>query len=220
MTGLISLDDITSFDGPEPRIRDVILGARLGLAQPLNIRKVVEANRRELGMHGEVFTHHVKTSDKGGRPSLVYYLNEAQALLICMFSRTPKAAEVRKALIEVFQAYRHGQVALPSTVKRMVRPTREQIAEMRRLWAEGAWPLEHLAQRYNMSISGIRNHLKGVERYSARPDPEDDYALFTRDENIYIRNVFAHVGIEPPEGCGYRFVRSTGCTVRILPIPR
>jgi hypothetical protein len=39
-----------------------------------------------------------------------YYLNEAQALLVCMFSRTDQAAAVRKQIVEVFIAHRHGRL--------------------------------------------------------------------------------------------------------------
>lgn len=41
---------------------------------------------------------------------MAYYLNEEQALLICMFSRTPKAAAVRREVILVFTAGRRGDL--------------------------------------------------------------------------------------------------------------
>jgi hypothetical protein len=176
MPAIISRSDITAF-GAEPRILDLTLAARLGMVKPHKIRELIAANIAELVQHGEVSSRREETSPRGGRPGTNYYLNEAQALLVCMFSRTPKAAIVRKALIEVFMAYRRGEVSLPSTLKPLVRPTEAQITEMRRLWAEGAWPLEHLARRYNMSVSGVRGHLTGIERYSERPDPDADYIL-------------------------------------------
>jgi hypothetical protein len=46
---------------------------------------------------------------KGGRPGKAYYLNEGQALVICALSRTPKAVEVRKLIIDVFMAWRQGK---------------------------------------------------------------------------------------------------------------
>lgn len=49
-------------------------------------------------------------SGKRGRPALVYYLNEEQALLLCMFSRTEIAKAVRAEVIRVFQAYRRGEL--------------------------------------------------------------------------------------------------------------
>ena len=38
-------------------------------------------------------------------------MNEPQALLLCLFSRTEKAAEVRRTVIAVFSAWRRGQLA-------------------------------------------------------------------------------------------------------------
>lgn len=96
--------------GGEARVRDVRLGEVLGMAQPLNIRLVIEKNADELGEHGEVFTRRVKTSSVGGRPSTEFHLNEAQALLICMFSRAPNAAAARTQIIKVYMAYRQGQL--------------------------------------------------------------------------------------------------------------
>lgn len=43
-----------------------------------------------------------------------YHLNEGQALVICALSRTAQAATIRRALIEVFMAWRRGQLAPPA----------------------------------------------------------------------------------------------------------
>lgn len=176
MIDQLTVSNITLFQG-EPRILDLTLAARLGMAQPRHIRELIDRNNAELQAHGGLSYDTTNPGARGGRPGTAYYLNEPQALLVCMFSRTPKAAIVRKALIEVFMAYRRGEVSLPSTRKPQVGATPEQIAEMRRLWAGGAWPLEHLAHRYNMSVSGVRGHVKDIERYSERPDPADGSAM-------------------------------------------
>lgn len=170
---VLALSDITLFDN-DPRILDLTLAARLGFERPRKVRDLVERNLPELKSHGDLCPTTGQTSAKGGRPSVAYYLNEAQALLICMFSRTPKAAEVRKAVIDVFTAYRRGEITIPSTHKRPVRPTAQQIDEMRSLWTGGAWPLDHLAMRYNMSISGVKGHLDTLQRYSTREEPGRD----------------------------------------------
>jgi phage anti-repressor protein len=47
----------------------------------------------------------------GGRPTSAFYLNEEQALLICMFARTDKAKQVRTEVIRVFTAWRRGNLA-------------------------------------------------------------------------------------------------------------
>lgn len=134
MTHLLSLSDINTTINHEPRLQDVLIGEKLGLAQPLNIRQVIEANKDELSSYGEVFTQHVKTGQKGGRPSVSYWLNEAQTLLICMFSKTEKAAEVRKAVIETFMAWRRGQLSgtEPATI------TKAQAGELYQLILERA----------------------------------------------------------------------------------
>lgn len=45
-----------------------------------------------------------------GAPSTDYWLNEPQALLICMFARTDKAADGREEIIRVFLAWRRGEL--------------------------------------------------------------------------------------------------------------
>jgi len=84
---LLSIADIHIVSN-DPRILDVRVAERLRMAQPLNIRQTIEANRDELERYGEVFTRCVKTSPRGGRPTTEYHLNEAQTLLLCMFART------------------------------------------------------------------------------------------------------------------------------------
>lgn len=64
----------------------------------------------ELLSHGPLCTRTVQT---GGRPAAAYYLNEEQALLVCMFSRTDKAASVRKLVIDTFMAVRRGRETRP-----------------------------------------------------------------------------------------------------------
>ena len=60
--------------------------------------------------HGQFSAPYGKPNNARGRPGKAYYLNEGQALVICALSRTPKAAQVRKLLIDVFMAYRQGKL--------------------------------------------------------------------------------------------------------------
>lgn len=61
---------------------------------PANIRKdLIRPNMAELEGFGNIGETPQNTG-KAGRPAKVFYLNEQQALLICMFSRTEKAAAV------------------------------------------------------------------------------------------------------------------------------
>jgi len=109
MTANLSLSDIRVFTSSEPRIHDLRLAVVLGMVDIHDIRRVIARNRVELEQYGEVSAAVAETSSVGGRPGTEYWLNEPQALLICMFSRTPKAAAVRKALIDLFLAWRRGE---------------------------------------------------------------------------------------------------------------
>ncbi|MBX5165709.1 hypothetical protein [Rhizobium sp. NZLR11] len=65
-----------------------------------NIRKdLIVPNLEELTQHGNIGAVPQKSAGRG-RPGKAYYLNEAQALLVRMFSRTATAAKVRKAIRE------------------------------------------------------------------------------------------------------------------------
>lgn len=108
MSSIISIQDLNTTINHEPRIQDVRIGEALGMARPTNIRQQIEANKQELSSYGDICTECVQIQ-KAGRPANTYYLNEAQAILICMFSKAEKAAEVRKAVIDVFMAYRRSK---------------------------------------------------------------------------------------------------------------
>lgn len=101
----MSVSDLNTALSKEPRIQDVRIGERLGMAQPLNIRQLIEANRDELERYGTILTDYVKNA-RPGRPSRVYWLNEPQTLLLCMLSRSSAAADVRQEVIELYMAYR------------------------------------------------------------------------------------------------------------------
>lgn len=102
----LTVDNIEVIDN-EPRIKDVVLGERLGLKKARDVRVVIKSNMAELLAYGcaPLLTAHEKIGFVT-RQTEAYYLNEPQALLICMFSRTQKAAAVRKELIDVYMAYR------------------------------------------------------------------------------------------------------------------
>lgn len=109
----LTIADLDTTTGPEPLVRDLDLADRLGLANPYDVRSMILANIAELELYGEVSRQRRETSARGGRPGTEYRLTEPQALLVCMFSRTERAAAVRKALIEVFMAWRR-QAAMPA----------------------------------------------------------------------------------------------------------
>lgn len=107
-TQVLGADDLSVMEN-EPRIHDLRLAARLGFRRERDVRKLIERNRAELSDHGEVCATVAQTSEVGGRPATEYWLNEGQALVICMMSRTRVAAQVRREVISVFMAWRRGE---------------------------------------------------------------------------------------------------------------
>lgn len=102
------MTNLTVITKDEPRVLDTDLAESLGFGYVYDIRALILRNIRELEQHG-LLPASMLHSGQRGRPAKAYYLNEAQALLICMFSRTPNAAKVRKQVIDVFRAYRAGK---------------------------------------------------------------------------------------------------------------
>lgn len=103
ITDLAVRDD---FDDKVPRVRDVDLGRRLGMAQPANIRTTIERNIEFLSQLG-VFTRRVQTSGKlGGRPATEYWLTEKQAFWLATQSGTEEGKRTALLLVEAFVAFR------------------------------------------------------------------------------------------------------------------
>lgn len=126
----LQMADLSDFGG-EPRVFDLRLAELLGYKRPRKIREVIRRNMAELVVHEQapydgaqiptiiddgISPHHgAKFPVRGrGRPEEGFLLNEAQAILITMFSRTDTAAEVRRQIIAVFIAWRHGRLGIPS----------------------------------------------------------------------------------------------------------
>jgi hypothetical protein len=97
---------VQAVDG-EPRVHDLMLAERLAFERPRKIRELIERNMAALERHGTVCPM-VGQTPGGGRPSTEYWLNEAQALLICTKSETAVAEEVTSEVIRVFIAWRQG----------------------------------------------------------------------------------------------------------------
>lgn len=108
-TALIPVTSVVEIDD-EPRILDTMLAERLGFGRATSIRILIERNRAELSLYGSLHRRDANPGKQGGRPGKAYWLNEGQALVICALSRTDKAAEIRKAIIDVFMAYRRGKL--------------------------------------------------------------------------------------------------------------
>lgn len=92
----------------EPRVLDVRIGERLGMAQPRDIRRVIREHEAEMARYGSICAQRAQNGRRG-RPLTAYHLTEGQALLLVMFSRTARAADVRQEVIEAFMAWRRGE---------------------------------------------------------------------------------------------------------------
>jgi hypothetical protein len=78
------------------------------MKMPRFIRKdIVIPNINELQRYGSLRETPSNPGKKGGRPAEAYYLNEGQALRVCMFSRTEKATDVRQMVMETFMGSGH-----------------------------------------------------------------------------------------------------------------
>lgn len=111
-TALFTVADIEVVIDAEPRIKDVLLADRLGYRRSRNIRELIERNRSELEAYGNIAVRHgaVEAGNGAIKEVTEFHLNEHQSLLICMFAKTDMAAAVRKALIDVFVAYRRSHL--------------------------------------------------------------------------------------------------------------
>lgn len=120
--GALAISDLTPMAG-EPCVRDARLGEVLGFSRPRDLRQLINANLQELTDHGLARRVAAPIQSGKGRVQFVdeYWLNEAQALLVCMFARTEKAAAVRKQVIDVFLAWRRGELASPDTTVAVLR---------------------------------------------------------------------------------------------------
>ena len=107
---IITQKDLLAFrDGA--RISDERLASALDFTRVRDIRKLIGRNRTELETYG-VLPHVAQTPGTlGGRPGRSYLLNERQAFLVAALSDAPKAPAVRRALIEVFVAWRRGHLS-------------------------------------------------------------------------------------------------------------
>lgn len=102
------------------------------------IRELIRRHEQELLSYGPL---PVTYGQSRGQRFTAYHLNEEQALLICMFSRTENAAQVRAMLIKVFQAYRKGQLveaprAIPQTFAEALRALADETERTERLAIE------------------------------------------------------------------------------------
>ena len=131
--GALTLSDL-SVMANEPRVTHVRLSEVLDYAEDRYVRQLISRNSVELLTHGVLLQTDAKPTAQGGRPAKTYHLNEAQALLVCLFARTAKAVEIRRQVIEVFLAWRRGELvqasAAPDPTVTILRRLEERLTAM------------------------------------------------------------------------------------------
>ncbi|GEM_PF-4330991 len=166
MAQLISIEDLNTEVNDEPRVSHKKLAQVLEYDQPHKLKHLIDRNKEELLQHGIVSSAVDETTKSGGRPSRTYYLNEAQALLVSMFSRTDKAAEVRKAVIEVFMAYRRGELVQATICAEQQRQIQEAVNRK----------VTRTNQTHQAVYHDFKTHFK-IPRYDELPASQFDEAM-------------------------------------------
>jgi phage antirepressor YoqD-like protein len=103
-TNSLALVDV---DG-EPRVHDLVIAERLGFEQAYDIRKLIKRHNAKLLKFGVLATVAKTSGGLGGRPTVEFYLNQRQAIFICMKSETERAFDVQAEIVRVFDAHLNG----------------------------------------------------------------------------------------------------------------
>lgn len=115
---------VVEVDG-EPRVHDLVIAERLGFEQAYDIRKLIKRHNAKLLKFGVLATVAKTSGGLGGRPTAEFYLNQRQAIFICMKSETEQAFDVQAEIVRVFDAHLKSEAQVkPAEL------TREQILVM------------------------------------------------------------------------------------------
>jgi len=104
---ILSRFDLSVIDG-EPRVSDRRIAEELDVHID-NLRKLISRNEPELLTYGGLSRHSVRKVGMG-RPEQDILLNEGQTLLLCVLARSINAAAIRKQMIDLFIAWRRGDL--------------------------------------------------------------------------------------------------------------
>lgn len=145
---------LTPVDG-EPRVFDLTLAQRLGFEHPVNIRKLIKRNQAKLTTFGIISTVE-KIHGAAGRPASEFYLNQKQAVWVCMKSETDLAFDVQAEIVRVFDAYINGDLVPASCSLPPVDPPIRLSAEMKKRINQRAWRLAPVAcSEYRLQMLAI-----------------------------------------------------------------
>lgn len=157
----------------EPRVRDMDLGERLGFSRPRDIRKLIKDNLSELARYGEMRAMASRPPQINGlcqgKDATEYWLNEMQAVLICIKSATERAADVREAVIRAFVNWRRGPSDLRDSLARLI----AEVAELRtirdeRIACQTGVTIYEIADSYGIQRKGRGRLIPKMRRHLMR----------------------------------------------------
>lgn len=150
---------LTVIDG-DARVSCRHLQEVLGFTRIDSLHKLIRAHEDELNDFGGVFRFEAEKSGRGRR-AIHYYLNEHQATAVCLWAETPKARAARKLIVEVFTAWRRGQ--LPDMPAPRVDPFAEMSGRVRHV-------ADHLMAIDSMDEVALRITHLPIWKNGRRPD--------------------------------------------------
>ncbi len=121
------------FDDKVPRIRDVDLGRQLGLARPSDIRATIKAHIEILNGLGVLGRRPQTPGKLGGRPTIEYWLNKEQALIVASKSETDVGKQTLVMLVKVFSEF---EKLIAERMERLPPFLRERPAPWTKTWQD------------------------------------------------------------------------------------
>jgi hypothetical protein len=110
---MLDRSDLQVIEG-DARVSCRRLAEVLGYGRANDLHRLIRQRMGELEDFGGVFCFTAKNpSPKGGRPITTYLLNEHQATALCLWAETPKARGARRLIVDVFTAWRRGEMLPP-----------------------------------------------------------------------------------------------------------
>jgi hypothetical protein len=177
----------------EPCVHDLMLAERLELKRPRDIRPLIERNTAEAERYGTL-RYSIATPIGGGPVATEYWLNEAQAILICMRSNADRAPDIREEIIRVFLAWRNGTLAPRETGHLTVETVRGVVREE-------IEPLKMLVTRVDDKLTTVSRR---IDDRIPRKDPSE------KNLRIYCHVVAKCFGGLCPCGCKQKIVEDKG----------
>lgn len=121
---------LTPING-EPRVHDLHLAEQLGFDRPTKIREIIKRNEEKLKKFNHLPTvgRCIELGNGAKREISEYYLDQKQAIFICMKSETERAFDVQVEIVRVFDAYLNGDLkpALPQSYAEALRLYADQV---------------------------------------------------------------------------------------------